>query len=140
MCSDTLFMSSCMKVTLATMSVLQDIHSLRMNVIVIDISLWSFFTGSLHPFPHTATFKFLGHLGSGTFWLSQRVGFFQEALLHARAIVFEIVLLTLTISVPNLFSRGKFLVKLVLISLVVLGVHVGKRVDTFKSFNIYFAF
>ncbi|KAI7889326.1 uncharacterized protein EV154DRAFT_514744, partial [Mucor mucedo] len=50
-----------------------------------------------------------------------------------RAIIFAIVLLTLTIS-------GKFLVKLVLISLVVLGVHAGKRADTFKSFNIYFAF
>ncbi|KAI7895795.1 uncharacterized protein EV154DRAFT_493769, partial [Mucor mucedo] len=57
-----------------------------------------------------------------------------------RAIIFAIVLLTLTISVPTCFSRGKFLIKLVVIFLVTLGVHVGKGVDTFKSFNIYFDF
>ncbi|KAI7865313.1 uncharacterized protein EV154DRAFT_533366, partial [Mucor mucedo] len=37
-----------------------------------------------------------------------------------RAIIFGFVLLTLTISVSNLFSKGKFLIKLVVISLVAL--------------------
>ncbi|KAI7887626.1 uncharacterized protein EV154DRAFT_554525 [Mucor mucedo] len=48
---------------------------------------------------------------------------FQEALLHAleinqMVIAFTIVLLTLTVSVSKLFSRAKFLIKLVAISLM----------------------
>ncbi|KAI7886841.1 uncharacterized protein EV154DRAFT_485034 [Mucor mucedo] len=53
-------------------------------------------------------------------------------------IMFAIVVLTLKISVSKLFSSAKFLIKLVLISLVALGGKVGKGANTFKSFKSIF--